>query len=122
MLAAHAGLALGSGPPPGWAWGPIWSLLYAPTGVAAWLVWRRIAVALERKRAALRLWGWQLLLSALWPAAFLGAHSPALALAVMACLLAAVLLTMRAFLRLQKQAGLLVLPYAVWLCCVAYFN
>ena len=43
------------------------TLLCPLTGVAAWLVWRRIDVGLDRKRAALRRWGWLLLVSGLWP-------------------------------------------------------
>ena len=31
------------GAPPGWAFGAIWTVLSAPTGMAAWLVWRRLA-------------------------------------------------------------------------------
>ena len=26
--------------PPGWLFGPVWSVLYALQGVSAWLVWR----------------------------------------------------------------------------------
>jgi len=26
--------------PPGWLFGPVWSLLYAMMAIAAWLVWR----------------------------------------------------------------------------------
>ena len=108
--------------PPAWAWGPVWVALAPLGGLAAWLVWRRVDVGLERKRAALRLWGWQLLLGGLWPAALFAAHSPGLALAVMLALLVAVLLTLRAFLALQLQAARLLLPYALWLCWAAGWN
>lgn len=95
-------------------------LLYPLTGLAAWLVWRRIDVGLERKRAALRRWGWQLLLSGLWPAALYGAHSPALATALLVLALISVALTLASFLKLQTGAALLLLPYCAWLCCAAY--
>ncbi len=116
------GLPLPPGTPPGWVYGPVWAVLYPVVGVSAWLVWRRIDVAAERKRAALRVWGWQLMLSALWAAALFGAHNPALALLVMAALLTAVALTLLAFLQLQRPAALLLAPYAVWLICMAYIN
>ena len=99
-----------------------WAALYPLTGVAAWLVYRRVDVCVDRKRAALRIWGWQLLLSGLQPAALFGAHSPELALAVMARLLVALGLTMRAFLQLQRKAALLLTPYAAWLCWAAYMS
>jgi tryptophan-rich sensory protein len=130
VLAAHAalstdaepGLARLPWPEPEWAWGWVWGALYPLTGVAAWLVWRRVDIGIDRKRAALRIWGWQLLLSGLWPAALFGAHSPAAALAVMATLLVAVGLTVRAFLQLQRNAALLLAPYALWLCWAAYMT
>jgi benzodiazapine receptor len=125
---ARAALATGAGAvgpplgPPLWPplWGPGAMLLYPLTGLAAWLVWRRIDVGLERKRAALRLWGWQLLLSGLWPAALYGAHSPALATMLLLLALLSVVLTLIAFLRLQAGAALLLLPYCAWLCSAAY--
>ena len=126
VLAAHAALSADGAPgparvrwpEPGWAS----AVLYPLTGLAAWLVWRRVDVALDRKRAALRIWGWQLLLSGLWPAALFGAHSVVAALAVMAMLLVAVGLTVRAFLQLQRPAALLLASYALWLCWAAYMT
>lgn len=108
--------------PPPWLCLPVWTAVSALIGVAAWLVWKRIDVGVRRKRAALRIWGWQLLLSALWAAALFGAHSPGLALVVMAILLPGVVVTILAFLHLQPRAGLLLLPYAAWLLCIAYVN
>lgn len=94
-------------------------LLYPLTGVAAWLVWRRIDVGLDRKRAALRLWGWQLLLGSLWPAMVYGVQSVALAAAAFAALMLAAMATLRAFRRLQGTAAVLFVPYCVWLLCTA---
>ena len=131
VLVAHGAVAAAAGlpgwepppgTPPGWAYGPAWLALYPLTGLAAWMVWRRIDVGAARKRAALRMWGWQVLASALWPAAFFGAHDLPLAFVIMAALLAAVALTAWAFLRLHPPAGLLLLPYGAWLLCLAYVN
>ena len=77
------------------------------TGIAAWLVWRRIDVGLERKRAALRRWGWVLMLGALWPASLYGAHSPALALFFLLLGLAAAAWTAFSFRTLQPAGALL---------------
>lgn len=105
-----------------WGWNPAWAVLYPLTGVAAWLVWRRVDVGLERKRAALRRWGWQLLLSGLWAAALFGFQSPAVALLIMVPLLVCATLTFLSFLKVQKAAALLLLPHVVLLCCAAYLN
>jgi len=123
LLASQTALSSGAGwPVAGWEGLPLWAVLYGSAGVAAWLVWRRVDVGLERKRNALRIWGWLLLLSGLWPAAFFGAQSPEAALAVMAAVLGALALTLRAFLQLQRGAALLMAPYAAWLCWAAYMN
>jgi tryptophan-rich sensory protein len=123
VLAAQVALSAGADWPVGELdAAPFWIALYATLGVAAWLVWRRIDVGVERKRAALRMWGWLLLLSGLWPAAVFGARSPGAGLADMAMMLAMLLLTLRAFLKLQRGAALLLTPYAAWLCWSAYMN
>ena len=123
LLTLAAEMGFGAGwPLAGWAWTPLWAGLHGAVGVAAWLVWRRVDVGLERKRGALRIWGWLLLLSGLWTAAFFGAQSPAAAIAVMAALVGALVLTVRAFLQLQRWAALLMAPYALWLCWAAYMN
>ena len=89
------------------------------TGIAAWLVWRRIDIGLERKRTALRRWGWVLLLAALWPAALYGAHNAGLAIVLLLLCLAAAVWTALSFRALQPAAAVLMLPFAAWLALVA---
>jgi tryptophan-rich sensory protein len=80
-------------------------------------VWRRIGAAW-----ALRLWGWQLLFNALWTPAFFGAHSTALGLIVTLPTLVLVLATTRAFLRISRLAGGMMVPYAAWTVYATYLN
>lgn len=110
------------GAPPDRLFGPVWLVLYVTIAVAAWLVWRRIEVGAHRKRAALRVWGWQLLINAIWPTAFFGLHSPALGLVTITLLLGSIVVTMRAFWPLQRTAALLLAPYLGWVCFAAYLN
>src|SRR4051794_37467542 len=49
--------------PPGWVFGPVWSVLYALQGVGAWLVWRERRA--EGRRAALASFLAQLAVNAL---------------------------------------------------------
>ena len=107
------------GTPPNWVFGPVWAILYVMMGVAAWLVWRCRSMD---ARGALRLWGWQLMINALWSPAFFGLHSTGLALAVILVLLAVLGLTLRAFLRIQSLAGALLVPYLAWVCYATYLN
>jgi tryptophan-rich sensory protein len=115
----YASLTRPPATPPDAVFGPVWTVLYVLMGVAAWLVWRRPAVG---QRAALRLWGWQLLVNAAWPAAFFGLHGPRLGLAVLVLLLALIGLTIRAFHRQRPAAGLLMVPCALWTCYALYLN
>ncbi len=105
------------GTPPNWVFAPVWTALYFMVGTAAWLVWRRLGAG-----RPLRLWGWQLAANALWSPAFVGLHSPALALGVMVVLLVLVGFTIRAFRRVQRIAAVLMLPYGAWCLYAAYLN
>jgi tryptophan-rich sensory protein len=107
------------GTPPNWVFGAVWGVLYVQIGFSAWLIWRRPQIG---QRRALLLWGWQLLVNALWGPAFFGLHSPGLALGVVLTLLVLVVLTIRRFLRLSRLAGVLLLPYALWTCYATYLT
>ena len=103
--------------PPNWVFGPVWTVLYVMIGVAAWLVWRR-----QGAGRALRIWGWQLAVNALWSPVFFALHRIGLALAVVAALAGAVALTIRAFARVHRVAAWLLAPYLAWACFAAYLN
>jgi len=118
----YGSLAEPPGTPPTWLFAPVWTTLYPVMGVAAWLVWRRIDIGAERKRAALRTWGWQLLINSLWSPAFFGLHNLGLALVVIGLLLAAILLTIRRFAAIRPVAAVLMLPYAFWVGYATYLN
>lgn len=105
------------GTPPNWVFAPVWTVLYVAMGIAAWLVWRR-----PRHNAPLRLWGWQLLVNALWTPAFFGFRLPLLALGVMVVLVVLIALTIRAFARVRSDAALLLVPYWLWACYATYLN
>ena len=99
--------------PPGWVFGPTWTLLYALMGVAAFLVWRRRG---RDARAGMALWafGAQLGLNAAWSFAFFGARSPALGLVVIVGLWIALAGTLERFFRVRSAAGWLLVPYLAW--------
>lgn len=110
------------GTPPNWLFGPVWTALYVLIAVSAWLVWRQATGGGPRGYAALRLWGWQLGLNALWTPAFFGLHILGLALAMIVLLLGAIALTIRAFARIDRIAAVLLLPYAAWVFFATYLN
>lgn len=119
MPTARAALFAGRLPVVAPAWLAADWLLCPLTGMAAWLVWRRIDIGLDRKRAALRRWGWLLMVSALWPNALAVADSCPLALACLVAAMATCLWTARAFTRLRPVATAFLLPYGAWLATIA---
>ncbi|HEY1411985.1 MAG TPA: TspO/MBR family protein [Rhodopila sp.] len=105
------------GTPPNWVFAPVWSALYVMIGTAGWLVWKRLGAA-----RPLRLWGWQLLVNALWAPAFFGLHSPTLAMGILVVLLLLIALTVRSFRRVDRTAAVLMLPYGGWCLYAAYLT
>ncbi len=106
--------------PPGWIFGPVWTLLYAAMAVAAWRVWRASSPA--ERRPALTAWGLQLLLNAAWSWLFFGLHEPGLAFAEILALWAAILATTILFFRRDRVAGRLMVPYLAWVSFAAALN
>lgn len=103
--------------PPGWIFGPVWTLLYLMMAVAAWLIWKQ-----EGWRRALGLYFIQLVLNAAWTPIFFGAHELGWALVEMILLWSAVLLTLCSFFRISKPAGWMLAPYLGWVTFAAFLN
>jgi len=112
----YAHLTHPRGTPPNWVFGPVWTTLYVLMGVAAWRVWRL------GDHESLRLWGWQLLVNAIWTPVFFAIHSPGAALVVIGGLLLLVALTAYTFAQTDRLAGSLLLPYLAWVCYATYLN
>jgi translocator protein len=106
--------------PPSAVFGPVWTLLYACMGVAAWLVWRERGWA--RARGALGLFVLQLALNALWSWLFFAWHRGGLALADIVAMWLLILATLIAFVRVRKLAGWLLVPYLAWVSFAAALN
>jgi translocator protein len=116
----YAGLVKPALTPPGWVFGPVWTLLYAMMGTAAWLVWR--AYGLTGAPVPLGLFLVQLALNALWSYLFFGLNRPGLAFLDIVALWLAILATLVAFWRADPLAGLLLLPYLLWVSFATYLN
>jgi benzodiazapine receptor len=106
--------------PPGYLFGPVWSVLYLSMGVAAWLVWRR--AGFSGARLALTLFVVQLVLNGTWSWIFFGMHKPGLAFAEILVLWGMILATTLTFWRVNSTAGILFLPYLAWVSFAAILN
>lgn len=104
--------------PPDWLFGPVWTVLYALMGIAAWRVWRKAGFG-----SALYLFLAQLALNALWSWLFFAWRLGAAAFAEVVVLWALIAATLAAFLRIDRLAGALLLPYLLWVsfaCALTY--
>jgi tryptophan-rich sensory protein len=103
-------------PPQAW-FGPIWTVLYAAMGLAAWVVWRE---RYHRGRtAAIVAYSTQLLLNALWAPIFFGLGNIGAALFAIVALWLAIGWTLREFARVSVAAALILVPYFLWTTFVA---
>ncbi|MFT9792460.1 TspO/MBR family protein [Mycobacteroides abscessus subsp. abscessus] len=117
--AQYGVLAQPSWAPPAWVFGPVWTVLYVLMGVAAWLVWRTRPPV---PASALTAYGIQLVLNALWTPLFFGLGWRGAALAEIAVLWIALLVTIALFWVRSRAAAVLLLPYLVWTTFAACLN
>lgn len=110
--AFYGQLAQPSWAPPPAVFGPVWSVLYALMGIAAWLVWREGGFV--RRGGVLALFVVQLAVNALWSWLFFAWHRGALAFADILVLWLLIAATIVAFWRVRAWAGVLLLPYLGW--------
>ena len=106
--------------PPASVFGPVWSVLYASMAIAAWLVWRE--GGFRRARSALILFLAQLALNALWSWLFFAWHLGAVAFVDILLLWPLIVATLIAFWRIRPVAGVLLIPYLLWVSFAAALN
>src|SRR3954468_4865436 len=97
--------------PPAEAFGPAWTVLYAPNAVLAALV---VRACRQPARPPLTLYGTQLALNAAWPLLFFGLKRPGLALVEISLLWVAIVATVAVFARRHRVAALILVPYLAW--------
>ena len=125
VASVHAGSFYAQLVRPEWAptagvFGPVWSVLYALMGVAAWLIWR--VGGYRPARPALSLFLVQLAVNALWSWLFFGWHQGALAFADIVLLWVLIVATLIAFWRIRPLAGAMLIPYLLWVSFAAALN
>lgn len=106
--------------PPGWTFGVVWPVLYAMLGVALAMV--LVERPSDRRRFALTLFFVQLALNFAWSPLFFAAHEIALAKWVIFIMAAVAAAAAGQFLRLKRDAGVLMVPYLLWLLFAATLN
>ena len=107
--------------PPNWAFGPIWSTLYVLMGISLFLIWRE---GLNRKevKIAIGVFAVQLMVNVVWSLIFFGTHNIAGGLVLVILLWITILVNIFVFYRISKPAGIILIPYLIWVTIAGYLN
>jgi tryptophan-rich sensory protein len=106
--------------PPNWIFSPVWISLFILMGISLFMVWRKQDH--PRFKITLIFFFIQLILNVLWSVAFFGIRSPFLGFIDIVLLWVAILLTIQHCLRVSRMAGLLLLPYILWVSFAVFLN
>ncbi len=106
--------------PPNWIFAPVWTLLFIMMAVAASMVWERS----PQKGLTLPMFFFfiQLLLNVAWSAFFFGLCNVRWAFFEIILLWLFILMTTASFTSVYWFAGLLFLPYFIWVSFAAFLN
>ncbi len=107
--------------PPSGVFAPVWIFLYLLMGLAFFLIWRQGIDNQYAKRTVIFFIG-QLILNGLWSILFFGLRSPLAGLVDILLLWVLIVITTCRFYRIYRTAGLLMLPYIVWVSFAAVLN
>lgn len=107
--------------PPNWVFSPVWITLFVLMGISAFLVWNK-GPSDQRVKIALSIFVAQLILNVVWSVMFFGLRSPLAGLIGIAVLWIAILLSILYFFKVSNIAGILLLPYILWVSFAAILN
>lgn len=106
--------------PPNWVFPVVWPTLYVMMGIAAWIIWKMKEITLSATE-----FNWffvQLVLNALWSWIFFGMQMIATGLAEILLLWISILFTIFLFWNRNRIAGMLLLPYLLWVSYASALN
>lgn len=107
--------------PSPWVFPVAWTILYLLMGEASYLVCTSDAPQSQIERS-LSLYGVQLALNFLWPIVFFTMRAYLSAFVVLILLWIFAFLTLLSFWGIRRRAGVLLLPYLLWLSFALYLN
>ena len=105
--------------PPDWVFAPAWTILYTTIFIALILYIRKPA---ENKKQGYVYFAIQLVLNFAWSPVFFGMKNMALGLVVILLMVIFTFLTVKNFFRVSKIAGILLVPYLLWIIFATYLN
>lgn len=107
--------------PPNWLFAPVWTSLYVLIGIAAYMVWVKRDRIVHFPRTV-AIYFIQLILNLAWSFIFFYLHEIGFALAEIIVLLAVIILNAMMFYKIDKWAGLLFIPYILWVSFASFLT
>lgn len=107
--------------PPAWLFPVVWTILYILMGVSAYLVYNGGKTP-EKSKKPLTVYAVQLAMNFMWPIFFFSLDAYLFSFVWLLVMWALVLVMIVMFHRVNRLAGLLQIPYFVWLTFAAYLN
>lgn len=107
--------------PPGWLFPVVWTILFILMGISAYLIATSHASDKE-KRTTYIVYGAQLFFNFLWSIIFFNRGDYLFAFIWLVALWLLIIANIILFYRISKPAGLLLLPYLLWVTFAGYLN
>ena len=107
--------------PPGWLFPVAWTILYLLMGLASYLVLESGSEP-QAVKTALTLYGIQLAVNFFWSIFFFNLQLYMFSFFWLVLLWLLIAATLIAFYRISKPAGLLLIPYLLWVTFAGYLN
>lgn len=117
----YMGLNKPSFNPPSWVFGPVWTILYTLMGISVYKIWLK-GIKNKKVSFAIKLFGIHLILNSLWSIIFFGAKNLGLAFVEIVILWVLIIYVIKLFWKIEKLAGILLLPYLVWVSFATILN
>jgi tryptophan-rich sensory protein len=106
--------------PPGYLFGPVWTVLYLAMGISLYLIWK--SPAGELRNYALIVFGVQMALNFAWSFIFFYFRKPGWALIDIVVLWVFILVMILIFYRINKTSALIQIPYLLWVSFASVLN
>lgn len=105
--------------PPSWLFPIVWTILFILMGISAYMIYMSSS---NDKNSALTLYAIQLIFNFLWSIIFFNLEAYLFAFIWLILLFLLILAMVIYFYRIDKIAGILQLPYLLWVCFAGYLN
>ncbi len=116
----YEGLVKSALTPPDWVFGVVWPSLYLLMAFAVWLIWR--SAGKPGVAPALAIFGVHMLMNWSWNFVFFEFHMLLAAFALITVILGLLSFLIVWFFTIRKTAGLLLLPYLMWVSFATYLS